>query len=224
MRRPIPAAAAAPNVWIAAVCVVVSGAFLGITNTLMTQVVMESAPVPQPIASSAYSFVRFCGGAIAPFVAGKLGEHVSVQAPFYLGAGMTAIGIGVLWMYRDALRPAAATVTTLAPFASQAQIKAFIDCPSGQGCVWQNINGGGARLNLPWSTYYGHCWNFTGSWNNAISSAQVTYGSGYGIRFSNDNCGFIGLTFDLNANKRVNFTDWWGWNDAVSSFVIQYLP
>jgi ACDE family multidrug resistance protein len=95
------------------VCVVVSGAFLGITNTLMTQVVMESAPVPRPIASSAYSFVRFCGGAIAPFVAGKLGEHVSVQAPFYLGAGMTAIGIGVLWTYRDALRPVAATVTAL---------------------------------------------------------------------------------------------------------------
>ena len=32
------------------VCVVGSGAFLGITNTLMTQVVMESAPVPRPIA------------------------------------------------------------------------------------------------------------------------------------------------------------------------------
>jgi MFS family permease len=95
------------------VCVIASGAFLGITNTLMTQVVMESAPVPRPIASSAYSFVRFCGGAIAPFVAGKLGEHVSVQAPFYLGAGMTAIGIGVLWLYRDALRPAAATVIAL---------------------------------------------------------------------------------------------------------------
>jgi ACDE family multidrug resistance protein len=92
------------------VCVIVSGAFLGITNTLMTQVVMESAPVPRPIASSAYSFVRFCGGAIAPFVAGKLAEHVSVQAPFYLGAGMTAIGVGVLWFYRAALHPAAATV------------------------------------------------------------------------------------------------------------------
>ncbi len=90
------------------VCVIVSGAFLGITNTLMTQVVMESAPVPRPIASSAYSFVRFCGGAIAPFVAGKLAEHVSVQAPFYLGAAMTAIGVGVLWTYRDALpRPVA---------------------------------------------------------------------------------------------------------------------
>ena len=107
------------------VCVVASGAFLGITNTLMTQVVMESAPVPRPITSSAYSFVRFCGGAIAPFVAGKLAEHVSVQAPFYLGATMTAIGVGVLWTYRHALRPASATVpahdqptaTPPAPFA-----------------------------------------------------------------------------------------------------------
>jgi MFS transporter, ACDE family, multidrug resistance protein len=109
------------------VCVIASGAFLGITNTLMTQVVMESAPVPRPIASSAYSFVRFCGGAIAPFVAGKLGEHVSVQAPFYLGAGMTAIGIGVLWLYRDALRPAAATVIALplrTPLATPTSVEA----------------------------------------------------------------------------------------------------
>jgi MFS transporter, ACDE family, multidrug resistance protein len=90
------------------VCVVVAGTFLGVTNTLMTQVVMESAPVQRPVASAAYSFVRFCGGAIAPFVAGKLGEHIDVAYPFYLGAIMTAIAIGVLWLYRDALRPAVA--------------------------------------------------------------------------------------------------------------------
>jgi hypothetical protein len=89
------------------VCVILSGSFFGITNTLMTQVVMESATVPRPIASSAYSFVRFCGGAVAPFVAGKLAEHVSVEAPFYLGAGMTSIAIGVLWFYRTALVPVA---------------------------------------------------------------------------------------------------------------------
>ena len=90
------------------VCVIVSGAFLGITNTLMTQVVMESAPVARPIASSAYSFVRFCGGAVAPFVAGKLAEHVSVQAPFYLGAVMTAIAVGLVWFYRRSLVPVSA--------------------------------------------------------------------------------------------------------------------
>jgi MFS transporter, ACDE family, multidrug resistance protein len=87
------------------VCVIVAGAFLGITNTLMTQVVMESAPVARPVASAAYSFVRFCGGAIAPFAAGKLAEHVSEQAPFYLGAAMTAISIAVLFAYRTAFAP-----------------------------------------------------------------------------------------------------------------------
>jgi ACDE family multidrug resistance protein len=89
------------------ICVIVSGTFFGVTNTLMTQVVMESATVPRPIASSAYSCVRFCGGAIAPFVAGKLAQHVSAQSPFYLGAAMTAIAVGVLWFYRASFVPAA---------------------------------------------------------------------------------------------------------------------
>src|SRR4051794_7628108 len=97
------------------VSVVVAGTFLGVINTLMTQVVMETAPVERPVASAAYSFVRFCGGAIAPFVAGKLSEHVSVQSPFYLGAGMTAIAIGVLWFYRGSLVPAAAAAPAAAP-------------------------------------------------------------------------------------------------------------
>ncbi|HEX6459822.1 MAG TPA: MFS transporter [Thermoleophilaceae bacterium] len=97
------------------VCVVVAGTVLGLTNTLMTQVVMESAPVERPIASAAYSFVRFCGGAIAPFVAGKLGEHVSVQSPFYLGAGMTAIGVGVLWFHRHSLAPVRTETPATAP-------------------------------------------------------------------------------------------------------------
>jgi MFS transporter, ACDE family, multidrug resistance protein len=82
--------------------VVVAGTFLGVINTLMTQLVMESAPVERPVASAAYSFVRFCGGAIAPFVAGKLAEHVSAASPFYLATVMTAISVGVLWLYRDA--------------------------------------------------------------------------------------------------------------------------
>jgi ACDE family multidrug resistance protein len=89
------------------VAVIAAGTLLGIVNTLMTQLVMETAPVARPVASAAYSFVRFCGGAIAPFVAGKLAEHVSVGSPFYLGAAMTAIAVGVLWAYRRAFVPAA---------------------------------------------------------------------------------------------------------------------
>jgi ACDE family multidrug resistance protein len=106
------------------VSVVLAGTFLGVINTLMTQLVMESAPVARPVASAAYSFVRFCGGAIAPFVAGKLGEHVSVGSPFYLGAGMTAIAIVVLWIYRDALVPATAAAATPAELATETPVVA----------------------------------------------------------------------------------------------------
>src|SRR3954447_8748894 len=96
------------------VAVIAAGTLLGIVNTLMTQLVMESAPVARPLASASYSFVRFCGGAIAPFVAGKLAEHVSVGAPFYLGAVMTAGAVGVLWAYRRAFAPAASTAEPVA--------------------------------------------------------------------------------------------------------------
>ncbi len=43
--------------------IIVAGAFLGINNTLITEAVMGAAPVERPVASSAYSFVRFSGGA-----------------------------------------------------------------------------------------------------------------------------------------------------------------
>jgi ACDE family multidrug resistance protein len=76
--------------------VIVAGAFLGINNTVITQAVMGAAPVERPVASAAYSFVRFSGGAVAPWLAGKLGENVSVHAPFWMGAGAVVIGVGIL--------------------------------------------------------------------------------------------------------------------------------
>jgi predicted MFS family arabinose efflux permease len=78
-----------------AVCVIVAGAFLGVINTVLTEAVMKVAPVERPIASSAYSFVRFAGGAIAPWLAGKLAEWVSPSAPFFVGAGAVAIALCV---------------------------------------------------------------------------------------------------------------------------------
>jgi len=76
--------------------IIVAGAFLGINNTVITEAVMGAAPVERPVASAAYSFVRFGGGAIAPYLAGKLGENVSVHAPFWMGAGAVAIAVVVL--------------------------------------------------------------------------------------------------------------------------------
>lgn len=67
-------------------CVVAAGIFIGINNTLMTQAVMIVAPVERPVASAAYGFVRFIGGGLAPFVAGKLVEASSVHVPFAVAA------------------------------------------------------------------------------------------------------------------------------------------
>ena len=84
--------------------IIVAGAFLGINNTLITEAVMGAAPVERPVASAAYSFVRFSGGAIAPYVAGKLGENVSIHAPFWMGAGAVLLGVVVLYVGRNTLQ------------------------------------------------------------------------------------------------------------------------
>jgi MFS transporter, ACDE family, multidrug resistance protein len=57
---------------------------------------MSIAPVPRPVASATYGFVRFIGGGLAPFVAGKLVEHYNAHVPFILGAVTVAAGALVL--------------------------------------------------------------------------------------------------------------------------------
>lgn len=78
------------------VAVVVSGAFIGINNTLTTQAVMLVSPVERPVASSAYGFLRFIGGGLAPYVAGKLADATDLSVPFYLGAATFLLAVPVL--------------------------------------------------------------------------------------------------------------------------------
>jgi MFS transporter, ACDE family, multidrug resistance protein len=78
------------------VAVIVSGAFVGLNNTLTTQALMLVAPVEKPVASAAYGFVRFIGGGLAPYVASRLAADINVHVPFYLGAATVAAAIGVL--------------------------------------------------------------------------------------------------------------------------------
>jgi ACDE family multidrug resistance protein len=82
--------------WALIVCVIASGVVVGINNTLTTQAVMLVAPVERPVASAAYGFVRFIGGGLAPFAAGKLAEHFNLHVPFVVGAVAVVIGIMVL--------------------------------------------------------------------------------------------------------------------------------
>ncbi|MFE4713184.1 MULTISPECIES: MFS transporter [unclassified Paenibacillus] len=76
--------------------VIIAGAFLGTNNTLITTAVMEAAPVERSTASAAYSFVRFIGGALAPWLAGKLAEWYNPHVPFYIGALFVVVAVAIV--------------------------------------------------------------------------------------------------------------------------------
>jgi MFS family permease len=99
------------------VAVIVSGAFIGINNTLTTQAVMLVSPVERPVASSAYGFLRFIGGGLAPFVAGKLADATDLSVPFYLGAATFLLAIPVLASGHGLLRKAEAHTGDSEPVA-----------------------------------------------------------------------------------------------------------
>jgi ACDE family multidrug resistance protein len=72
------------------------GNALFIATSVTTQAVMTVSPVERPVASAAYSFVRFIGGGLAPYVAGRLVVDVNIHVPFYIAAGTVALGIVIL--------------------------------------------------------------------------------------------------------------------------------
>jgi len=76
--------------------VIVSGIFIGINNTVTTQAAMTVSPVEKPVASAAYGFVRFIGGGLAPFVAGRLVLAVNIHFPFFIAVGAVVAGIVIL--------------------------------------------------------------------------------------------------------------------------------
>jgi ACDE family multidrug resistance protein len=88
------------------VAVIAAGAFIGVNNTLVTTAVMSVAPVERPVASATYGFVRFIGGGLAPFFAGKLVEHYNAHVPFVLAAGAVLLAALVLSTVHRALSDA----------------------------------------------------------------------------------------------------------------------
>ncbi|HEX5298232.1 MAG TPA: MFS transporter, partial [Streptosporangiaceae bacterium] len=73
--------------------VIISGTFIGVNNTITTQAVMTVSPVEKPVASAAYGFVRFIGGGLAPYAAGRMVLAVNIHFPFYIGVGAILLGI-----------------------------------------------------------------------------------------------------------------------------------
>ncbi|TFC02378.1 MFS transporter [Cryobacterium adonitolivorans] len=77
-------------------CVIVGGLLLGVLNTVLTESVMEATDLPRSVASSAYSGVRFLGGAIAPPAATLLADHFSSATPFYAAAAAVLVALLVI--------------------------------------------------------------------------------------------------------------------------------
>lgn len=81
------------------------GAVIGLANTLLTESLMRVAPdIDRPVASAAYSFVRFGGGALAPWLAGKLSEADGAALPFFVAAAVVLAATAPLLLGRSLVR------------------------------------------------------------------------------------------------------------------------
>ncbi|MFE6256435.1 MFS transporter [Agromyces sp. NPDC057865] len=85
-------------------CIVAGGLVLGVLNTVLTECVMEATDLQRSVASSAYSAVRFLGGAIAPPAAAELARLISPEAPYYAAAGSVIVALAVVVIGHRALR------------------------------------------------------------------------------------------------------------------------
>ena len=86
------------------VCIIAGGLVLGVLNTVLTECVMEATDLQRSVASSAYSAVRFLGGAIAPPAAAELAHLISPEAPYFAAAGSVLVALLVVLVGHRALR------------------------------------------------------------------------------------------------------------------------
>ena len=86
---------------VAIALIVIAGALLGINNTMYTEMAMTVSDSPQPVASAAYNFVRWMGGAITPIAATSLGEHFGASVPYFVASGTLVFAILILLNSRN---------------------------------------------------------------------------------------------------------------------------
>jgi MFS family permease len=87
------------------IAVIVGGLFLGVLNTVFTESVMEATDLPRTVASSAYSSVRFVGGAIAPPLAAVLAgaQFQNAEVPYFVGGASLLVSMLVVVLGRRKL-------------------------------------------------------------------------------------------------------------------------
>lgn len=83
--------------------IILSGLFMGIMNTALTETVMDSVKLPRGVASSAYSGVRFLGGALAPALAGPIAKTWGAETPYYVAGAAFLVAMFMLFLGRKHL-------------------------------------------------------------------------------------------------------------------------
>ena len=106
--------------------VVLSGALMGINNTVYTEMALEVSHAPRPVASAGYNFVRWFAGVIAPYAAPKIAELAGPQTTFTVSALSALVAMAILFARRD----------TLGRFGRSAPIPpTAIEVAEGEGAV-----------------------------------------------------------------------------------------
>src|SRR3954471_8895096 len=87
----------------AVVCTILSVAFIGVNNTVYTELALGVSDAPRPVASAGYNFVRWFAAAAAPFFAPKIEEWSDIHIPFVVAAVTALLGAVVVVVRRKAL-------------------------------------------------------------------------------------------------------------------------
>ncbi|MFD8330776.1 MFS transporter [Streptomyces lydicus] len=96
----------------AVVCTVLSGAFIGLNNTVFTELALGVSDAPpdsvrgypqRPVASAGYNFVRWFAAAAAPFLAPRIEEWTDLHVPFVVAAAAAVTGAGIVAVRRRTL-------------------------------------------------------------------------------------------------------------------------
>ncbi|WP_406173163.1 MFS transporter [Streptomyces sp. NBC_00996] len=96
----------------AVVCTILSGAFIGVNNTVYTELALGVSDAPpdsvrgypqRPVASAGYNFVRWFAAAAAPYFAPKIEDWSDIHIPFVVAAVTAVVGAVVVFVRRNAL-------------------------------------------------------------------------------------------------------------------------
>lgn len=83
--------------------VVLSGAIMGVANTVYTEMALEVSGIVRPVASAGYNFLRWFAGVLAPFLAPLIAEHFGVTWTFVIATLAALIAPTILFVRRKTL-------------------------------------------------------------------------------------------------------------------------